>query len=69
MAVLGKYYRYHELRHSRSLEWYNEGKDIYRIKNRLGHASISTTQLYINPAEEDEINRWSSEEKREKGKK
>lgn len=59
--VLDKHYKFHELRHSRTLEWYKEGKDIYRIKNRLGHSSIATTQLYINPEVEDEISEWSKE--------
>lgn len=61
LKALGKAYKLHEIRHSTASRWYNEGKDITQIKNRLGHASISTTQLYINPDEEQEIMAWEKE--------
>jgi len=63
---LGKTYKLHEIRHTRATEWYREGKDIMQIKNRLGHASVGTTQLYINPSEEDELNKWEQEVEEEK---
>lgn len=56
-------YSLHDLRRSRATKWYHEGKDLHQIKNRLGHASISTTQLYINPDEEKELEEWSEEMK------
>jgi len=61
LRCFGKPYKLHEIRHTRATQWYDEGKDITQIKNRLGHASISTTQLYINPDEEQEISRWEEE--------
>lgn len=54
-------YSLHKLRHSRSTEWYKAGKDIIQIKNRLGHSDIATTQIYINPDEEKELENWMSE--------
>ena len=59
--ALGKRYHLHNLRSTRATNWYKEGKDIIQIKNRLGHSSIATTQLYINPEEEKEIERWKDE--------
>ena len=59
--VTGKKYHPHQLRHSRSLKWYDNGVDILRIKNRLGHSNISTTMLYINPDNRKELERWSKE--------
>lgn len=37
----------HDLRRGRASFWYKEGKDLMTIKNRLGHADLSTTQRYI----------------------
>lgn len=54
-------YTLHDLRRSRATYWVNHGVDIIRVKQRLGHASISTTQRYINPEEEQELERWESE--------
>lgn len=57
----GKTYKLHEIRHTRTTDWYNEGVDIVRLKTRLGHADISTTQRYINPDEEKELENWEKE--------
>jgi len=54
-------YTLHDLRRTRATLWLKEGRDIIQIKNRLGHADISTTQLYVNPEEEDELNAWEKE--------
>ena len=51
----------HDLRRSRATNWLKEGVDISRVKKRLGHASISTTQLYINLDDEEEFNKWAEE--------
>lgn len=56
-----KDYTLHELRHSKATDWYNDGVDIVKIKNRLGHADISTTQLYINPDEKKTRDEWRKE--------
>lgn len=59
--VLGKTYKLHSLRHLKSTQWNEEGKDIIQIKNRLGHASIATTQIYINPDESKSLSKWKEE--------
>ena len=51
----------HDLRRSRATKWLKEGIDLSRVKNRLGHASVQTTQLYINLDEEKEFNAWADE--------
>jgi integrase len=54
--VLGKRVKCHSLRHNRSLQLYEKGNmDILDLKVLLGHASISTTQLYLNPDEEKSL--------------
>lgn len=62
-GVLGvsHHYTIHDLRRSKATRWHQEGKDLIQLKNRLGHESISTTQLYINPDEEKELNVWEDE--------
>lgn len=62
LRCFGKKYKPHEIRHSSATNWYQEGKDIFQIKNRLGHSNISTTQLYINPSEEEEFTKWMEED-------
>jgi integrase len=57
----GKRYHPHQLRHNRSLKWYEKGMDIIAIQQRLGHSNISTTRLYINPDKIKEIEKWSRE--------
>jgi integrase len=54
-------YTPHDLRRARATKWNKEGLDITRIKTRLGHSSISTTELYINPDEEKELESWENE--------
>lgn len=51
----------HDLRRTRATKWLEDGIDIIRVKNRLGHSSISTTQRYINLEEEKEYLAWSEE--------
>jgi len=61
MESIGKTYKLHEIRHTTATDWYKGGKDLINIKNRLGHASVSSTQLYINPDAEDEVKAWEEE--------
>lgn len=62
--VLGKHFKLHEIRMSKGTHWWKEdGLDIVQIKNRLGHKNISTTQLYINPEEEQELDAWMQQVK------
>jgi integrase len=41
-----------------------EGLDINDIKTRLGHESISTTQLYVHPDKEKVISDWKNHQKK-----
>jgi len=61
LEATGKRYHPHQLRHTRSLKWHENGVDIVRIKQRLGHSNISTTMLYINPDKRKEMEKWSKE--------
>jgi len=61
IEATGKKYHPHQLRHKRSLKWYEKGIDIVRIQQRLGHSNISTTRLYINPDKLTEMKKWSKE--------
>jgi site-specific recombinase XerD len=38
----------HTLRHSFATAFYRKTKDIVKVKNALGHASINTTQVYLH---------------------
>lgn len=60
-ATLDYNYKLHDLRKSRATKWLQEGKNLVSVGNRLGHASIQTTQLYINLDEEKEFESWASE--------
>lgn len=53
-------YTLHDLRRSKGTEWINK-LGINSAKNRLGHALISTTQLYHNRDEEQEMQDWEGE--------
>lgn len=61
LDAVGKDYHPHQLRHTRTTQWFNEGVDIVRIQQRLGHSNIATTRLYINPDNKKELERWSNE--------
>lgn len=58
---LGYNYTLHDLRRSRATRWLKEGKNLIQVKNRLGHESVQTTQLYINPESEEELKLWIKE--------
>jgi len=61
VEIVGYNYTLHDLRRSRATKWLRDGVDLSRVKNRLGHSSVSTTQLYINLDEEKEFERWADE--------
>ena len=63
VGLFGKKYKLHTLRHTKATQWFEEGIDIVRIQQRLGHSDISTTRLYINPDEKKELEKWQEEEK------
>lgn len=58
---VGYNFTLHDLRRSRATKWMKDGVDLSRVKNRLGHSSVSTTQLYINLDEEKEFDSWAKE--------
>lgn len=61
LKVTGKKYHPHQLRSTRATMWYDQGIDIARIQQRLGHSNISTTMIYIKPDERKELEKWSKE--------
>ncbi len=51
---IGIAYRpFHQLRHNFGLNFIREGGDISELRRLLGHASITTTQLYVSLQTED----------------
>lgn len=40
-------FRFHDLRHRHAVDWLQAGRSIYDLQQRLGHASIKTTELYL----------------------
>ena len=39
-------FRFHDLRHLHAVNWLKDGRSIYVLQRRLGHASIKTTEIY-----------------------
>lgn len=39
-------FRFHDLRHRHAVDWLKSGRSIYDLKERLGHRSIKTTEIY-----------------------
>jgi len=40
-------FRFHDLRHKHAVDWLKSGRSIYDLQQRLGHASIQTTEIYL----------------------
>lgn len=47
-------FRFHDLRHLFAVDWLKAGRSIYDLQHRLKHASIKTTELYLEYLTEDE---------------
>lgn len=60
-STMDEEFTLHDLRRSRATEWINQGIDLSRVKTRLGHESVSTTQLYVNLDEKKELEKWAEE--------
>jgi len=41
-------FRFHDLRHRHAVDWLKSGRSIYDLQQRLGHASIKTTEIYLS---------------------
>jgi integrase/recombinase XerD len=46
-GVEGAHIHPHAMRHCFAVNYIRKNKDIYRLSRILGHASITTTQLYV----------------------
>lgn len=40
-------FRFHDLRHRHAVDWLKAGGSLYDLQQRLGHASIKTTEIYL----------------------
>lgn len=52
---LGRDMRTHELRHARATELEKQGINIKDIKNYLGHANLTTTEMYLHRSESESL--------------
>jgi integrase/recombinase XerD len=48
-------FRFHHLRHLHAVEWLRAGYSIYDLQQRLGHASITTTEGYLKFLTPDQV--------------
>jgi integrase/recombinase XerD len=60
-------FRFRDLRHLHAVSWLKDGRSIYVLQRRLGHASIKTTEIYCDflTPEEDLIAKGLAVPKRE----
>jgi integrase/recombinase XerD len=42
-------FRFHDLRHLHAVQWLKDGRSIYDLRDRLGHTSVKTTEIYTSP--------------------
>lgn len=47
-------FRFHDLRHRHAVDWLKAGRSIYDLQQRLGHASLKTTEIYLKFLTPDE---------------
>ena len=48
-------YSVHDLRHAFAIRLYQDTRDIYRVKQELGHSSVSVTEAYLRSLEVEEL--------------
>lgn len=46
-GLISSRYSVHDLRHAFAVKEYQANRDIYALKEKLGHASIQVTEMYI----------------------
>jgi integrase/recombinase XerD len=61
VGLFNKKYKLHTLRSTKATQWFEDGIDIVRIQQRLGHSNIETTRLYIDPDNKKELDKWREE--------
>lgn len=61
MRHLGRRVKPHDLRHTRATNWLKDGVDLIKIKERLGHASIATTERYTHMTSEQTASDWEDD--------
>ena len=52
-ASLPEGFRTHDLRHLRATRWLADGGDVVKVKEALGHASLSMTMVYLHLVREN----------------
>jgi len=60
-VVLGKKYGLHDIRRATANRWSRGGLTLEQIRIRLGHKSVKTTELYVQPQESVELELWKNE--------
>jgi integrase/recombinase XerD len=50
-------FTFHDLRHYHAVQWLKSGRSIYVLKDRLGHTSVKTTEMYLAYLTAEEKNR------------
>lgn len=58
---LGKHYRPHEIRHTRTVLWRRNDVTIDQVSKRLGHSSVAVTEHYWNLDPEEVALSWEKE--------
>jgi integrase/recombinase XerD len=48
VGITGKRTSFHTFRHTKGTNYMAEGGNVYKLKDVLGHSSISTTELYVH---------------------
>ena len=59
-SILGQKYRTHEVRHTRATQMWRAGVPIKQIQIYLGHAHVSTTEIYLHIDEKETLRNISN---------